>query len=314
MPASRNVQGETKMTAIATQGNGQRSPEFTPADRGALRDLWEVYDRDYDEISAEAELALADDPEFAPLLASMPKEERDRQSTHSREMMARAMLDGEWTEYLADLREQGAGYVRMGLSFTSWFRALGVMRPSITRRMRDAYADEPERLHAVRDAMDSWIDSAMSVIGEAYLTTKEQTIMEQQEAIRELSTPVLTLMDGLLLLPVVGVLDSYRARQMTDQLLHAIHKQRAKVVVIDVTGVAAVDSMVANHLLQAVDAAALLGATTIVTGVSAAVAQTVVRIGVDLTRLRTVADLQGGLEDARVLLGYGLDHHPRGAE
>jgi len=117
-------------------------------------------------------------------------------------------------------------------------------------------------------------------------------------------------MDGLLLLPVVGVIDSHRARQMTDQLLHGIHKHRAKVVVIDVTGVAAVDSMVANHLLQAVDAAALLGATAIVTGVSAAVAQTVVKIGVDLSRLRTVADLQGGVEEARTLLGYGLDRTP----
>ncbi len=298
------------MATKATQGNSQRSPGSAPADREALRDLWDVYDGAYEAISAEAEHALADDPEFAPLLASMPREELDRQSARSREMLARAMVDGEWTAYLADLREQGASYARMGLTFPSWFRAVSAMRPSITRRMRDAYADEPDRLYAVMDALEAWIDSAMSAIGEAYLSTKERTIVEQQEAIRELSTPVLTLMDGLLLLPVVGVIDSHRARQMTDQLLHGIHKHRAKVVVIDVTGVAAVDSMVANHLLQAVDAAALLGATAIVTGVSAAVAQTVVKIGVDLSRLRTVADLQGGVEEARTLLGYGLDRTP----
>jgi rsbT co-antagonist protein RsbR len=283
---------------------------MAPTDREALRDLWQAYDANYDAISEEAERALADDPEFAPLLASIPREEMERQRVHSRQMMASAMLDGDWATYLEDLREQGAGYARMGLTFTSWFRAVSVMRPSIMRRMRDAYGDDPDRLSAVIEAMESWIDSALSVIGEAYLSTKEQTIAEQQEAIRELSTPVLTLMDGLLLLPVVGVIDSHRARQMTDQLLHGIHKRRAKVVVIDVTGVAAVDSMVANHLLQAVDAAALLGATAIVTGVSSAVAQTVVKIGVDLSRLRTVADLQGGLEEARTLLGYGLDRPP----
>ena len=146
----------------------------------------------------------------------------------------------------------------------------------------------------------------MAVIGDAYLSAKQETILEQQEAIRELSTPVLTLLNGLLLLPVVGVIDSHRARQMTDQLLQAIHQHRAKVVVIDITGVGAVDSMVANHLLQAVEAAGLLGATAIVTGVSAEVAQTVVRIGVDLTRLRTVGDLQGGLAEAMRIVGYKL--------
>jgi rsbT co-antagonist protein RsbR len=93
---------------------------------------------------------------------------------------------------------------------------------------------------------------------------------------------------------------------MTDQLLQSIHQNRAKVVVIDITGVAAVDSMVANHLIQAVEAAGLLGATAIVTGVSAEVAQTVVKIGVDLTRLRTVGDLQGGLSEAMRLVGYRL--------
>jgi rsbT co-antagonist protein RsbR len=120
-------------------------------------------------------------------------------------------------------------------------------------------------------------------------------------------------MDGLLLLPVVGVIDSHRARQMTDQLLQAIHRHRAKVVVIDITGVAAVDSMVANHLIQAVEASRLLGATAIVTGLSADVAQTVVKIGVDLGRLRTVGDLQGGLSEAMRHVGFRLQRAEPGA-
>ncbi|TMK96700.1 MAG: STAS domain-containing protein, partial [Actinobacteria bacterium] len=237
---------------------------------------------------------------------SIPEEVLEQQGRRSQELLRGALLEGDWDPYLADLLEQGAGYARMGLSFVSWFRALSVVRPMITRRLRAAFEAEPDRLFSVVDAMGKWFDSTMAVIGDAYLSAKQETILEQQEAIRELSTPVLTLLNGLLLLPVVGVIDSHRARQMTDQLLQAIHQHRAKVVVIDITGVGAVDSMVANHLLQAVEAAGLLGATAIVTGVSAEVAQTVVRIGVDLTRLRTVGDLQGGLAEAMRIVGYKL--------
>ena len=102
----------------------------------------------------------------------------------------------------------------------------------------------------------------------------------------------------------VGVIDSQRARQLTDQLLRGIRTNRAKVVVIDITGVAAMDATVANHLVQTVEASRLLGATVIVTGLSPEIAQTIVNIGVDLGKMNTVGDLQGGIEQAERLLGY----------
>jgi len=294
------------MASTAVQTDGHRPPDLTSGERRALEDLWRVYGAHYDEITEETKVALADDPEFGPLIRSIPEAVLEEQSRTSKELLRRALMEGDWQPYFADLLQQGAGYARMGLSFASWFRALSVVRPMITRRLREAFGAEPDRLLSVMDAMGKWFDSTMGVIGDAYLSAKQETILEQQEAIRELSTPVLTLMDGLLLLPVVGVIDSHRARQMTDQLLQAIHQYRAKVVVIDITGVAAVDSMVANHLLQAVEAAGLLGAAAIVTGVSAEVAQTVVKIGVDLSRLRTVGDLRGGLAEAMRLVGFRL--------
>ncbi len=91
---------------------------------------------------------------------------------------------------------------------------------------------------------------------------------------------------------------------MTEQLLRGIRANRAKVVVIDITGVPTVDSTVANHLVQTVDASRLMGATVIVTGLSSEIAQTLVTIGVDLTKMKTVGDLQGGIEEAERLLGY----------
>ncbi len=125
-----------------------------------------------------------------------------------------------------------------------------------------------------------------------------------EKVILELSTPVLQLREGMLILPIIGILDSMRARQLTEQLLHSIRDNRAKVAVVDITGVPAVDSKVANHLLQTAEAARLMGARVILTGLSPEVAQSLVSIGVDLGRLITAGDLQGGIIEADRLLGY----------
>jgi rsbT co-antagonist protein RsbR len=110
--------------------------------------------------------------------------------------------------------------------------------------------------------------------------------------------------DRLLILPIIGVIDPHRARQLTEQLLRGIRNNRAKVVVVDITGVPSVDATVANHLVQTVDASRLMGANVIVTGLSAEIAQTLVTIGVDLGKINAVGDLQGGIEEAERLLGY----------
>ena len=115
---------------------------------------------------------------------------------------------------------------------------------------------------------------------------------------------MLQVRERLLILPIIGLIDPQRARQLTEQLLRGIRANRAKVVVIDITGVAAMDTNVANHLVQTVEASRLLGATVIVSGLSPEIAQTLVNIGVELSKMTTVGDLQGGIEEAERLLGY----------
>jgi len=127
---------------------------------------------------------------------------------------------------------------------------------------------------------------------------------------------VLPVRERLLILPIIGAIDPLRARQLTEQLLLGIRANRAKLVVMDITGVPAIDVQVANHLVLTVEAARLLGATVIVTGLSPDIAQTLARIGVDLGKMNTVGDLQGGIEEAERLLGYtvvlGNTGMPRG--
>ena len=103
---------------------------------------------------------------------------------------------------------------------------------------------------------------------------------------------------------VVAILDTTRAQKLTEELLASIRDSRAKVVILDVTGVPAVDSAVANHLLQTAEASRLMGAQVIVTGLSSNVAQALVTLGVDLTKLNAVGDLQGGIEFADRIMGY----------
>jgi rsbT co-antagonist protein RsbR len=179
-----------------------------------------------------------------------------------------------------------------------------LLRDVLGRALLVRYQGDADLLNRVQDAYEPAANRIAVTVGVSFVEERERVIREQQAAIRELSTPVLQVRGRLLILPIIGVLDSRRARQLTEQLLGAIQKNRAKVVVIDITGVASIDETVANHLVQTVEASRLMGASAILTGLSSEIAQTLVDLGVDLGSMRTVGDLQGGLEEAERLLGY----------
>ena len=179
-----------------------------------------------------------------------------------------------------------------------------LLRDVLARELFSKYASDFTALNQVFDAYEPAANRIATTVGVGFVQERERVIRQQQEAIRELSTPVLPVRERLLILPIIGVIDPHRARQLTEQLLVGVRSHRAKVVVMDITGVPAIDVKVANHLVQTVEAARLLGATVIVTGLSPEIAQTLVTIGVDLGKMNTVGDLQGGIEEAERLLGY----------
>jgi rsbT co-antagonist protein RsbR len=216
-----------------------------------------------------------------------------------------AMVGGDYGRHYVEQRLRlGDLYARIGLDVRVF---LGAYRHLI-RAIGDAIVS-----HAGKGAEEAFADFMslqkiaffdLGLIIDVISAERERVIRVQQEAIRELSTPVLQVRDRLLILPIIGVLDSFRAKQLTEGLLHAIRANRAKVVVVDITGVAAVDSQVANHLIQTVAASRLMGAQVIITGISGDVAQALVALGVDLRALNSVGDLQGGIEEAERILGY----------
>jgi rsbT co-antagonist protein RsbR len=179
-----------------------------------------------------------------------------------------------------------------------------LLRDVLARSLFKKYQADFALLNSVLDAYEPAANRIANTVGIGFVQERERIIRQQQEAIRELSTPVLQVRDRLLILPIIGVIDPQRARQLTEQLLRGIRANRAKVVVVDITGVPSVDATVANHLVQTVDASRLMGANVIVTGLSSEIAQTLVTIGVDLGKINAVGDLQGGIEEAERQLGY----------
>jgi rsbT co-antagonist protein RsbR len=179
-----------------------------------------------------------------------------------------------------------------------------LLRDVLARSLFEKYQGGFGLLNRVLDAYEPAANRIANTVAVSFVDERERVIRQQQDSIRELSTPVLPVRERLLILPIIGVLDSERARQLTEQLLTAIRTHRAKVVVVDITGVPDVDEAVANHLVQTVDASRLMGASVIITGLSPEIAQTLVTIGVDLSKMDTIGDLQGGLEEAERLLGY----------
>ena len=135
---------------------------------------------------------------------------------------------------------------------------------------------------------------------------QEEVIEAQRQALQELSTPIIPMLEGVIVMPLVGSIDTLRARDITRALLAGIREYRAKVVILDITGVPLVDTGVAAYLNRTVQAARLKGARAIVTGISDAVAETIVDLGIDWSGIETLSDLQTGLLAALNNLGFKL--------
>jgi rsbT co-antagonist protein RsbR len=240
----------------------------------------------------------------AELLGVMSDEEIFSEATAVYDNYVDALETGSIETLETYARELSERIIPRGVETHEVLGIVLLLRDVLARSLFTNYQQDLDLLNRILDAYEPAANRIAVTVGVSFVDERERVIHEQQEAMRELSTPVLQLRERLLILPIIGVLDSARARQLTEQLLGAIQEKRAKVVVIDITGVATLDRTVANHLVQTVEASRLMGASTILTGLSSEIAQTLVDLGVDLGMMKTVGDLQGGLVEAERLAGY----------
>jgi rsbT co-antagonist protein RsbR len=238
------------------------------------------------------------------LLTAMSKEEIFAEATSVYDSYVEALETETFEALQAYARNLSERIIPRGVETHEVVGIVLLLRDVLARSLFAKYQTDFRKLNRILDAYEPAANRIANTVAVGFVQERERVIRQQQEAIRELSTPVLQVRERLLILPIIGVIDRQRARQLTEQLLRGIRTNRAKVVVIDITGVAAMDVTVANHLVQTVEASRLLGATVIVTGLSPEIAQTLVTIGVDLGKMNTVGDLQGGIEQAERLLGY----------
>src|SRR5262245_38964004 len=240
----------------------------------------------------------------AQLLIAMSKEEIFSEATTVYDNYVEVLETGSVEALQAYARNLSERIIPRGVETHEVLGIVLLLRDVLARSLFKKYQNDFDLLNQVLDAYEPAANRIANTVGVSFVQERERVIRQQQEAIRELSTPVLQVRERLLILPIIGVIDSQRARQLTEQLLRGIRNNRAKVVVVDITGVPTIDSTVANHLVQTVEASRLMGASVIITGLSSEIAQTLVTIGVDLSKMTAVGDLQGGIEQAERLLGY----------
>ncbi len=243
----------------------------------------------------------------AQLLTAMSSEEIFAEATSVFDNYVEVLESGSVEALQAYARNLSERIIPRGVETHEVVGIVLLLRDVLARSLFAKYQSDFSLLNRVLDAYEPAANRIANTVASSFVQERERIIRQQQEAIRELSTPVLQVRERLLILPIIGLIDPQRARQLTEQLLQGIRSNRAKVVVMDITGVPSIDANVANYLVQTVEAARLMGASVIVTGLSPQIAQTLVIIGVDLGKMETVGDLQGGIEKAERVLGYKVE-------
>jgi len=282
------------------QRTGIQAPQLSEEAESLLQELVTYLRENRTELREEWARRISE----AELLGVMSDEEIFSEATEVYDNYVDALETGSLETLQTYARELSERIIPRGVDTHEVLGIVLLLRDVLARSLFAKYQKDLDLLNRILNSYEPAANRIAVTVGVSFVEERERVIQEQQEAMRELSTPVLQLRERLLILPIIGVLDSARARQLTEQLLGAIREKRARVVVIDITGVATLDRTVANHLVQTVEASRLMGASTILTGLSSEIAQTLVDLGVDLGMMKTVGDLQGGLVEAERLAGY----------
>lgn len=206
--------------------------------------------------------------------------------------------------YVEDRLRVGAAHERIGMA-PKWY--IGAYSKYLRLLFERLLAELPaDQAHAAYTSVAKLVSFDMGLAIDTYNAANLDTVARHQAAIRELSTPVIRVHQRVLLLPLVGTVDSHRAAQIMETLLLRVVEDQARAVIVDIAGVPTVDTMVADHLLKTTEAVRLLGAETILTGISAQIARTIVQLGVDISSMHTRSRLADGIELALGMLGRSI--------
>ena len=180
------------------------------------------------------------------------------------------------------------------------------LKDALMSTLQSEIKDDPAFLYSASLAISKLVDSFGITTFETFIQGREDVILRQTNEITEISTPVIRVWDGILALPIIGTLDSSRTQVVMESLLQEIVDSGSTIAILDISGVPAVDSLVAQHLIKTVSATKLMGADCIISGIRPEIAQTVVHLGIDLSNVVTKATMASALRYAFGVMKYEI--------
>ncbi|MEK8091830.1 protoglobin domain-containing protein [Methylocystis sp. IM3] len=247
--------------------------------------LGELYDYMRAALGHEFEVHFPDEPSL------------HRAQAHSRRAWLE-FLDAEWDEdYVKSRVRIGEVHAQLQIKPRHY---LSVMNKALQLWSDRIYATGLDKEELSKSVESFWRVGQMegALVVDIYAQMTAEIISQQSRALTDMSTPITAIWDGILMLPVVGIVDSRRAQDIMQRMLEQIAEKRAQVFILDISGVAVVDTAVANHFIRMTKAARLMGSYTIVSGLSPSVAQTIVELGIEVGDMKTTGNLQDALRIA----------------
>ncbi|PQO32986.1 protoglobin domain-containing protein [Blastopirellula marina] len=199
--------------------------------------------------------------------------------------------------YVHKRKSIGASHARVGLSLPTYVSGMYRSLRIWTDVLYD-HSLSPERYARSLKAITKLIMLDTAIVVDTYMRQTHYIIAEQHDSLMQMSTPVTEVWNDILMLPIVGIIDSKRAQDIMTAVLHKISDTHSRSLILDISGVAVVDTAVANHLIKITKATRLMGCTCTISGVSPAIAQTIVELGINVGDIRTTATLKDALRDA----------------
>jgi rsbT co-antagonist protein RsbR len=211
--------------------------------------------------------------------------------------------------YVEKRRRVGEVHARIGLSLPVYFAAMNLSLATFADKLYDDSLGVEAHAAAIR-AITKLVHLDTSLVVETYSRLTNKKIADQSQALMEMSTPVTAIWQGILMLPLVGLIDSRRAQGIMNAMLARIAETRSRLFILDISGVAVVDTAVANHLIKITRATKLMGCECTISGISPAIAQTMVELGIEVGNIQTTSTLRDALEDAFRRMGFDLRQRP----
>ncbi|MBT8363315.1 MAG: STAS domain-containing protein [Deltaproteobacteria bacterium] len=301
-----------KLTAISDKESVSRL--------ATLLELYSISDDDIEKIHSFGDIVVPKLDEFVRLFYDWLKKQPefdeffpDEETLNYVQKMSR----GYWEEffrpeldedYLTQRDKIGETHARIGLPLKIYFAAMHRSLKLFTEDLYDDGLSLEDYLAAMR-AVTKLVHLDTSLVVETYSRITNEAMAAQSRTLMQMSTPVTQIWQGVLFLPIVGIVDSKRAQEIMNATLTKISQTQSRAFIMDISGVAVVDTAVANYLIKVTKATRLMGCECTISGLSPAIAQTIVELGIDVGKVKTTATMQDALVDAfkRLGLNFGGD-------